>query len=325
MSQDKKVVKKPVETNETGESKSPPPITLPAREGLSPEPTPDVTLVSPLIMPKIERDHTLAGIKDTPPPPPPDKNNEKEIIKKTPPPSSNGEATFGTLPPPKKFSEETQVQTPAGETPKDDEPTAGTQQFGTPPPAGVEKYQMTENYALQTAKDIFNGLNYFLKWDISPFMYVKYRGQFVKYYKATERIAQYDEKTKPSDIKDRLKKHNSGIRDKIAMDQEDHDLIVPPAAQWFKQTGFYLTPGIKVAVAGGQILLRKVGDVMEIKRENDEFKEELKVEISQFMDVYEQEIKPKLDELDKNTRQAKTQQQPPTKTQTKPAIKKDIK
>mgnify|MGYP001594935382 FL=1 len=138
-----------------------------------------------------------------------------------------------------------------------------------------------------------------LKWNLAPWLYVPRTKEIIKYEKATKHISNVTKKVPESDIKDRLAKHNAGVRDHMALDGEDKELIVPPLSQWFHETGFHLSPGGQVAIAGLQIALRKFGDIGQIRRENKEFILDLHEEISVLLERYENEFKPMLDAMKK--------------------------
>lgn len=256
------------------------------REGLKPEPTPDVS-TSPLTAPKIDKDYTTTGITKqpvqtpsaSPPPPPP------------PPPA----AKVGELPPAVEDDVTPPPATTASTVPSAPaEETAASQSFA-PPTGGAQdptKYTMPGNYALQTAKDIFNGANYALKWTVAPWLYVPQKREFIKHEKATKRIVDVTGKGTPSDIKDRVKTHNADISQKMALDGEDKELFVPAMAGWLHETGWHMSPTGRLLMASGQIAMRKMSDVGEIRRANKEFVADLQEEISQFLEIYEKEMKP---------------------------------
>ena len=323
---------------ETTDKSSAPPVQTPApenhapqksnprqafREGLNPEPTPDVS-ASPLTAPKIDKDYTTTGISKPPaqtpgtsPPPPP-------------PPAQNNAAKVGALPPPDDDEPHPQPSEPSpGASPPEE--TAASQSF-TPPPgtADPSKYTMPGNYALRTAEDVFNGANYALKWTVAPWLYVPRKREFIKYEKATKHISDVTQKIPPSNLKDRLKTHNAGVRDKMALDGEDKELFVPTMAAWFHETGFHLSPGGRAALAAVQIILRKVGDIGNISRENKEFVAELQEEVSKFLELYEKEFKPMLAVVENNktreTMNVNTPQPPAEPPKGKDAtVKKDEK
>ena len=166
---------------------------------------------------------------------------------------------------------------------------------------------MPGNYAKRTAEDIFNGANYFLKWTVAPWLYVPLKREFIRFEKATKRMAEITQKAPASKLNERLDVQNAKTRDTMALDDEDKELFVPPFSAWFHESGFHLSPGGRAAFAAIQISLRKLGDVGKIRRENKEFLAELQEEVSRFLEVYDKEIKPALDELEKN----KTQVPPP--------------
>lgn len=277
------------------------------RNGLAPEPTPGIG-ASPLTAPKIDKDYSTIGIAKEP------------VTPAQPPPPPNA-PTVGALPPP--IDDDPPLPAPAG-PPSPPEKTADAQSF-TPPSTtvpGGDTYTMPGNYAKRTAEDIFNGANYFLKWTVAPWLYVPRKREFIRFEKATKRMAEISPTVKPSKINERLETQNAKTRDTMALDDEDRELFVPAFSAWFHESGFHLSPGGRAAMAAGQIALRKLGDVGKIRRENKEFLAELEVEVGRFLKVYDEEIKPALDEAQRTQKPVQPPPPPPPENK-EPPVNKD--